>query len=130
MEDPAADDLADLNSAIGQVSKEVLESLVMFLVKTNVPAREIVRRCLFVDQDKVPIPKTDSSTSDAASNGDYDDSNDEEAYIPLNETTAPKRLMTRYAVCEMCDKEFDVSENTPTSCRYHPGMHKFRAPPD
>jgi hypothetical protein len=33
-----------------------------------------------------------------------------------------KRQRSRFAFCENCEKEFDVTTNTEESCRYHPGM--------
>jgi hypothetical protein len=31
----------------------------------------------------------------------------------------------RYATCENCEKEFDVTKNGPKACRYHPGRLNF-----
>ncbi|KAJ5382772.1 hypothetical protein N7517_000683 [Penicillium concentricum] len=35
-----------------------------------------------------------------------------------------KRLVSRYAFCVNCEKEFDVTTNTEKTCRYHPNKNE------
>ncbi|KAJ5097231.1 hypothetical protein N7456_007952 [Penicillium angulare] len=39
--------------------------------------------------------------------------------VPLEGITG-KRAVSRYALCENCEKEYDVTTNSSTACRYHP----------
>jgi hypothetical protein len=120
-------DLAQLNTAIVRVSKEVLISLLWKICEENPSAREFVKDNLFVDENEVPQPGSpresyDSGDSDAS---DDDDNEKENTNSVPATTTGPKRLRTRYARCTNCKEEFDVSENTKKSCSYHPGMCPF-----
>ena len=114
-----ANDLSKLNDAIGSVSKETLVSMVVEICRTNPSAREFVIDELFVTEDKVPQPGTPCTIS-TVSEGDDDSDNSGEA-VPHLEATGSKRQRTRYAVCENCKEEFDVTKNTRRSCSYHPG---------
>ena len=40
-----------------------------------------------------------------------------------NATPSPKRFRPRYAECQNCEEEFDVTQNEQKLCRYHPGMY-------
>lgn len=44
----------------------------------------------------------------------------ESASRPRPNPMRRKTFVPRYAICEKCDEEFDVTENSPTSCNYHP----------
>jgi hypothetical protein len=47
-----------------------------------------------------------------------DEAGDSEAQKPR----AAKRFRARYVMCTQCGEEFDVTENDPEACVYHPGM--------
>jgi hypothetical protein len=58
------------------------------------------------------------SASTNVDDEEVDEAGDSEAQKPR----AAKRLRARYAICTQCDEEFDVTENNPEDCVYHPGM--------
>ncbi|KAJ5217200.1 hypothetical protein N7468_010208 [Penicillium chermesinum] len=121
MTDPVVNELAKLNKAVSKVSREVLDRLVTALIQTNVPAREFIKNGLFVPEDDVPRPGSPSSPLSTTSGEDEENKGEvSKTDRPPSETARPKRLRTRYALCQNCNEEFDVSENTQQSCRFHP----------
>lgn len=93
-----------LNNAINEVSKEVLVTLAQTLCKENTSAKEFFEKNLFVSEDQVPRPDAEDKDEAPAT------------------TDGAKISRPRYADCTNCEKEFDVSKNSSTSCSYHPGM--------
>ncbi|KAE8361325.1 hypothetical protein BDV27DRAFT_160838 [Aspergillus caelatus] len=70
--------------------------------------------------------RDDQSTRDRdeGSDGEENEESEVENSRPkerrLNrKSSGSKRLRQRYAYCENCDKEFDVTQNTNTSCKFH-----------
>lgn len=101
MKKPAGNDQVDLNDAIGRASQNVLAKLLSEICETNESAREVVRSRLLVDVNEVPNPGNEDGSDEA---------------------TGPKRQKVRFASCENCKKEFDVSTNAADGCSYHPSM--------
>jgi hypothetical protein len=98
--------MEELKLAIDTVTPEVLRVIVTNMCQENQWSRERVASSLLVTEDKVSK-----------------DASDDEEY-PANEkehSSTSKRLRPRYAYCENCEKEFDVTENTSTSCKFHTG---------
>lgn len=132
------EDLTQLNTAIVRVSKEVLISLLWKICETTPSAREFVKGHLFVDENEVPQPRsppepnTDGEYSEVSDTSDDEEKEEEEEDVrptPAT-TTGAKRVRSRYAKCINCKEEFDVSENTKKSCRYHSGMYTSTKLPD
>lgn len=110
MKNPAGSDQVDLNDAIGRVSQNVLAKLVKEICETNESVRELVQSRLFVDVNEVSNPS------------DEDESDEDKPAKPTPDTAGSKRQRVRFAHCENCKKEFDVSTNAAESCSYHPSM--------
>jgi hypothetical protein len=51
--------------------------------------------------------------------GPHDNENEQEYKDALSKDESAKQPVPRFAPCENCEKEFDVTTNSSTSCRYH-----------
>jgi hypothetical protein len=51
-----------------------------------------------------------------------DDDDEQVGDSEAQKSRAAKRLRPRYAMCTQCDEEFDITENDPEACVYHPGV--------
>ncbi|KAJ6120668.1 hypothetical protein N7523_004948 [Penicillium sp. IBT 18751x] len=92
---PVATALLNLDREIKTASEERIRALLMSIC-SEIPAahRKAVKE-LFVDSTVVK-------------------------HIP-GQIAGTKRPVARYEQCGNCKQEFDVTENSKTSCRYHPG---------
>lgn len=120
-----ADTPDDLTGTITRASKEVLAAMAIGLCQKDPSASEFMKNWLFVNEAEVPQTGTINSGNEASEDGN-DQNNPQPPFkndiTSLLNGNGPKRLRTRYAVCYNCEIEYDVSQNTRTSCSYHPGM--------
>jgi hypothetical protein len=92
---PTATALLNLEAAIKTTSEERLRALLTSICKEIPEASQKVVKELFVDSSTVKnLPR---------------------------QIAGIKRPISRYEHCGNCEKEFDITENSKTSCRYHPG---------
>ncbi|KAF7586147.1 hypothetical protein BBP40_009402 [Aspergillus hancockii] len=96
-----------LTRAINAVTPEVLKSIIRKMCQECPSFGERLALSLVVTEDKVSRAPNDSD-DESPNNG-------------KKQPWTSKRPRPRYAFCENCEKEFDVTENTSTSCKYHPG---------
>jgi hypothetical protein len=75
---------------------------------------------LLVTEDRVR-QEGDSTDEDSTDEDPSDGEGTKELKVQPKETKGSKRLRLRYAICENCEEEFDVTTNTSKSCLYHPG---------
>ncbi|KAE8326597.1 hypothetical protein BDV39DRAFT_205757 [Aspergillus sergii] len=87
-----------------------------------------VSNSFLITEDQVQLPSKADEESGGEGSEDEEDEEDEQSEDenPRSEerssnqqTPGSKRLRQRYAYCDNCEKEFDVTQNTKTSCRYH-----------
>jgi hypothetical protein len=105
-----ADADAALDIAINTISELTLRSLFKELCKKSPEAQRLATERLLVD---------------AGQEGDEFEADGHEAKdrrMPQLKPAAAtlKRPVSRYATCENCTKEFDVTANSSKSCVYHP----------
>lgn len=92
---PTATALLNLELAIKTASEERLRALLTSICKEIPEASQKVVKELFVDSSIVKN-------------------------VP-GQVAGIKRPISRYERCGNCKNEFDITENSETSCRYHPG---------
>ncbi|RAL07204.1 uncharacterized protein BO97DRAFT_464485 [Aspergillus homomorphus CBS 101889] len=82
----------------------------------NVPeAKDYLSSRLLVHEDQIaPVESTDAA--DARGAGGKRKRNPQ---YPSQSADDAKKLKLRYATCRNCGKDFDVTENTSTSCHFH-----------
>lgn len=96
---PAATALINLDREIKTAPEERVRALLMSICKEIPEAHQKAVKELFVDSSTVKnVPGQIAGT---------------------------KRPIARYERCRNCKQEFDVTENSKTSCRYHPGRFFF-----
>lgn len=105
-----------LNLSIANVSSTVLRGLLKSLCETVPEVKAKAIETLLVAKNKIPaLPDLDS---EGESEGDEDEDTDTRATAPAPQ---PSGKRPRYSQCKRCEKEFDLSKNSPTSCVYHTG---------
>ena len=134
--DPEELHALSLRDALSGASRRVLQSIIEDICTEIPDGRKLVLKKILVPEDRVPEPSSPeylsvSDTSDSNSEDD-DDCKSVESVNTLSsqEIAGKKRLRSRFAVCEYCEEEFDVSKNTKTSCLYHPGNLTCLGRPD
>ncbi|KAJ5618986.1 hypothetical protein N7510_002970, partial [Penicillium lagena] len=117
----SAEEYTDIDSAVDCASKEVLTATIKAIYRDIPSAKDALIRKLFVPEDCVPgVPESaDSDTESSEDDSDEEREGDSTSPPTAQTTTGSKRLRTRYAICENCEKEFDVTSNTSKSCFYH-----------
>lgn len=111
-EDPAPK--SPLDSAIDTVSEKTLREVFKSICASCPDAKHEAGKQLLVAETDVKKRKKSSSVAAPAP--------DSEA---PSETPKEKKQVPRYAFCENCKGQFDVSTNTKTSCQYHPRMQRL-----
>lgn len=98
---------ADLiDHTIDTLSLIKLREIFKTICKTCPEAKKRAEELLFVEkQDTMSGPPTSEDGQEATDASTKDES--------------AKQPVPRYAFCENCEKEFDVTTNTSTSCQYH-----------
>ncbi|KAE8130887.1 hypothetical protein BDV38DRAFT_289227 [Aspergillus pseudotamarii] len=114
-----------LLNAIDSASRDTLQAVLKVMCRGDQSTRDRVSKSLLITEDQVPIIASEDEGSDGEESGNEEDAESEENSRSkerrLNQKfSGSKRLRQRYAYCENCDKEFDVTQNTNTSCKFHP----------
>ncbi|KAB8221882.1 hypothetical protein BDV33DRAFT_202137 [Aspergillus novoparasiticus] len=107
-----------LLEAIDAASRGTLQAVLKAMCQEDQSTRDRVSNSLLITEDQVRLPSKDDEESDEE--GSEDENPRSEERSSNQQTTGSKRLRQRYAYCENCKKEFDVTQNTSTSCKYHP----------
>ncbi|KAL2809133.1 hypothetical protein BJX63DRAFT_371494 [Aspergillus granulosus] len=102
-----------LNLAIDTVSEATLRDVFKSLCKASHEARRLATERLLVDESQ----KREAPESEA---GDPEGEAEEQEPPTTPAPVSLKRPISRYATCQNCEKEFDVTTNTSKSCTYHP----------
>ncbi|PGH32947.1 hypothetical protein GX50_04229 [[Emmonsia] crescens] len=102
-----ASEAKQLERAIHSASKELLQRLM---------ADDVEKYQVFTDTDETEIDSKTSGNDDSKNTGEKRKS----------ASSNKKELRLRHAICENCDEEFDILNNTKESCCYHP----YEAVPD
>lgn len=115
-----------LLEAIDSASRGTLQSILKAVCRSDQSTRDRVSKSLLITEDQVRPPSPSSEEDDEECvNSDVEQSEDEHSHpkerSSNQHTPGSKRLRQRYAYCENCEQEFDVTQNTSTSCKYHPG---------
>lgn len=114
-----------LNCAIHDASRERLQITIQKLSLAVPQVWDHLINEFLVTEDSAR-QEGDASTSDASDPENESDENadgkEEKAKPQPKQLAGSKRLRSRYAFCDQCEEEFDVTTNTSTACRYHPGM--------
>ncbi|OGM47326.1 hypothetical protein ABOM_003834 [Aspergillus bombycis] len=114
-----------LLEAIDSASRRTLQSVLKTVCLSDQPTRDRVSKSLLITEDQVRPASPSSEEDDDEESMNSDDEQSEDEKPPLKErhsnqqTPGSKRLRPRYAYCENCEQEFDVTQNTSTSCKYH-----------
>lgn len=119
----AKSDDAALDLSIATVSSTVLRDLLKSFCETIPGVKEKTIEHLLVAKTEVPpLPDLDSK---GESDEESDEDEDTDKPTPaLAQQPSGKR--PRYSQCQRCNKEFDHSKNTRTSCIYHSGtLHGY-----
>ncbi|RDW85422.1 hypothetical protein BP5796_03747 [Coleophoma crateriformis] len=125
----------ELSEVIDTLNEDRLRNILRDICRENESARRTVETNYLVPAAMVvPYDKDDESEDDEAEEGS-DDETDEFApnYPPANVhnmkrkaadisvDVVPSGMRPRYAACENCKKEFDVTDNHRGDCVWHPG---------
>ncbi|KAL2846149.1 hypothetical protein BJY01DRAFT_213508 [Aspergillus pseudoustus] len=115
-----------LNVAIDTISDQKIRDVFKLLCEISPETRRLATERLLIDksQKRVVSESGSGSESESGEEDDAEDKNHEDHDPPSSVTAAApshlKRQISRYARCENCGKEFDVTTNTSKSCTYHP----------
>ncbi|KAH8704078.1 hypothetical protein BGW36DRAFT_458210 [Talaromyces proteolyticus] len=114
-----------LDQAFAAAPRWVLHDILKELFREVGPAREIITKKLVITEDQAQCGENNSSgegdtSEDLETSDDSDASSEEQEVTSAAPKTSSKRLRPRYAWCINCEKDFDTTENTKKSCRYHP----------
>ena len=124
-----------LQSAIDSAQPARLRETLQVLCNSSADIARIASSLLLVPEKDIKreIRRETSSEADDSEeedgDGDSDDSEDEDESENDTEEIASisndlKRLRPRFAMCENCSEEFDVTDNQKKACVYHDGMHQ------
>ncbi|RDW75420.1 hypothetical protein BP6252_06562 [Coleophoma cylindrospora] len=130
----------ELSDAIDTLSEDRLRDILREICRENEAARSTIETKYLVPADMVvPYHKDDESEDDESEEGSEEEESDDEAgefapnYPPANVDNrkrkaadisvnpVPSGTRPRYAACENCEKEFDVTDNHRGDCVWHPG---------
>ncbi|KAE8411594.1 hypothetical protein BDV36DRAFT_301675 [Aspergillus pseudocaelatus] len=109
-----------LLNAIDSASRDTLQAVLKAMCRDDQSTRDRVSKSLLITEDQVPIIASEDEGSDGEENEESEVENSRPKERRLNrKSSGSKRLRQRYAYCENCDKEFDVTQNTNISCKFH-----------
>ena len=143
------DPAAVLERAIDNVSKDTLRRVVKTLCRTQPLAARFLEDQLLASGPA--IKDYENVSTDEESEEDEEDEEDEEEQgtdednekddgeeeakpskttqnskgQPLAQVAGQKRMRSRFATCEQCEEEFDITENHREACEWHPGKQKL-----
>jgi hypothetical protein len=126
-----------LQSAIDTAQPARLRETLQAICNSSADAAHIASILLLVPENQVKKSNHRKARSDEGSNEEEDDSeetsdensdeseDEDEAKNGTEYTEAAstnlKRLRPKYAICENCSEEFDVTDNGKKACSYHDG---------
>lgn len=115
-------DASRLNAAIDRLSRDKLVSITKSICEKSSATRELFLDSLFVDESEVP--NSGATHTPGASTTDNNEIEREITFAAKTVNLKRSRELEKYDLCVNCKEEFDVTENTPKSCSYHPGMYR------
>ena len=104
----------------------------MLIPEEKARHKMIERRNKYVmgkDREEDEEDQEEAEESSCDEEGDDSDGDSSESISEKSRRTSEsafrgaKRLRMRYATCEHCDEEFDVTRNGENDCTWHPGTH-------
>lgn len=116
--DEQPDNLSLLLEAINNQSIQRLEGILRDIVKHSPEGRKIASRWLLVAKNDVKSEPV-SSVSPAAPVPSALPTKEEPISKPM--TSVP--MTSRFKNCIYCLEDFEVTQNSETSCKYHVGMY-------
>ena len=113
-----------------------MRHILQTVCKASLEASKVVQDCLPVSEDKVRTTlvqreyNSGSNEDENEGESEYSDSSDEyveianpNAYgVVISVGSSLKRVRPRFAICALCNKEYDVETNDKKSCIWHPGI--------
>jgi hypothetical protein len=115
------DSSTPLDIAIDTVSESRLRNLFKSLCEMSSETRLLATERLLVDTSEIG----EGTEADGEKEEKYDGNEAQREDVSQAEsgpaTRNLKRPISRYATCENCEIEFDVTTNSSQSCIYHPG---------
>lgn len=126
---------AVLQSAIDSAQPTRLRATLQALCNSSADVASLVSSLLLVPENEVKKSRhrkassedsdedEDEEDSDKSSNGSEEEEEENGDNLEDTEATSNtlKRLRPRYAMCENCSEEFDVTDNVKGACVYHDG---------
>ena len=116
-----------LLDAIYAVNKQRLCSVLMGICDKNPMAFQLTEKLLLIPEEKVMRKVVDKKNMVYDETDEEEDKGDEESEESVtNERRCGirvsfKRMRSRYAMCENCSEEYDVTANFGGDCMWHPG---------
>ncbi|KAK2736321.1 hypothetical protein FQN55_001707 [Onygenales sp. PD_40] len=118
---PTSDTQKKLEIAVGDVSDSRLRTLMIDLCDSFPDAKKWLEKELLTTEEEIPRrEESESDVDEEESEESQSDVDEEEADTTKTKSADLKRLRPRYVICENCDEEFDVLDNSKESCWYHP----------
>lgn len=111
-----------LLSSLATLSATQLVAQIRMLCEKLPEATTILQESVLVKGEKVVRYHADTDSEDECCS---DADNDEGASYGQIISIANEGFTSRYAKCENCDDEFDVTNNPREGCYWHPGEHQF-----
>lgn len=108
-------EMTPLDLAIDTVSDKTLRAVFKSICEKHAEAREDAMKQLLVDDTEAQKVPSDDENPDSESKGQGQGQTREVSA----KSSAKKRPVPRFAYCQNCEKEFDVTQNTATSCVFH-----------
>lgn len=105
--------MTPLDLAIDTVSDKTLRAVFKSICDKHTEAREDAMKQLLVDGTEA---KKESGSDDETNAESQGQDQDQDGSIKSSEK---KRPVPRYAHCQNCKSEFDVTQNSEKSCVYH-----------
>ncbi|RAH71709.1 uncharacterized protein BO66DRAFT_400146 [Aspergillus aculeatinus CBS 121060] len=106
-----------LEHAITSTSPEILQNIVKDLCADIPEARSYLSSRLLAPEDQVVSVKSTNGADGPLEAGSKRKRASQDS-VPVSDDN--KKLKLRYATCQNCTEDFDVTKNTSTSCHSHP----------
>ncbi|PYI14446.1 hypothetical protein BO99DRAFT_406654 [Aspergillus violaceofuscus CBS 115571] len=106
-----------LEHAITSTSPEILQNVVKDLCADMPEARNHLSSRLLLPEEQIVLVKSTETTNGPLEAGSKRKRGSQDS-VPASDEN--KKVKLRYATCQNCTEEFDVTKNTSTSCHFHP----------
>ncbi|PYI27441.1 hypothetical protein BP00DRAFT_498046 [Aspergillus indologenus CBS 114.80] len=106
-----------LEHAITSTSPEILQNVVKDLCADIPEARNYLSSRLLLPEEQIISVKSTDATDGSLEAGSKRKRGSQDLVSASDDNKKPK---LRYATCQNCTEDFDVTENTSTSCHFHP----------